>query len=853
MSKFANALGFKVGQDDLPTDIAGRTETFKPGRAFDRNILQRTTNKTDYNALKALDMYMQGASDIIYHTEDIQKLRAFNESIRDRFRTNEIQKKLDSINENIELTDEERVVERQKIIDAQKTPLNNLVTWIDEYTNVLANKKSSADRQLEKDTSRQAYTTMKDIEGKIASNLIGGNFSVALTNFAPLSQATGTTKTGNILIGMVQTTQNSINEMIKGQGDSFVNESDFLTSRRGNDLTQKETFSQKFSNVISTPMEIIDNFTSEAIVRAKYRENIKKGMEHSEALNKADIYARNLMADRSKGAMPTYFSRTNPATKLISAFQIEPNNIISNYFKDMPRDAKINKQSLAFQMTKLSVASYAFNTILKAIRGGGDVIPNPIGIVSQLIELAMRNLDDDDDNDEKISEVLGNIANDILGCIPGGSAIAAGGVALGIDEFEDNGKLMISSAVPNFTKVLKIFDGSVSNEYKKQVMANELTKPILYLGLPTGGAQLSKTAKGLYSLAQGGSYSYDIEGNKSLQFPVNKNLNNAVKSTVFGKYSLSQAQNYLDNNFDGMNAKETEVYEKTKIDYYKLKDYFSYSKSDKVKKTNKMEYIKNINTSTNNQWELYKYNIFSDIEREDGTSQVTDAEYAIKNKLASKKEYMNLYREAEKNEISFPNREELQELNDNKLKLSTYMRYQIEVKKATEEKKKQILPVSNESKVLSQNDKISLIQKDDYRVEDKRAIYASYIGKQDATYNILNKLQNGETNIEAYLDYKLQDFEGDEDANSNIIGKKITKGSGSSKSKTLEYINNSSLTDIEKIYIVETKYPNILNEKQKEKILNLVNEKITDEEELEEVLKKFKDLEQHKDREWYWK
>ncbi len=851
MSKFANAFGFKVGQEDLPTDIAGRTETFKPGRAFDRNILRRTTNKTDYNALKALDMYMQGASDIIYHTEDIQKLRAFNESIRDRFRTSEIQKKLDAINENPEYTAEERVAERQKIIDAQKTPLNNLVTWVDEYTNVLANKKSSADRQLEKDTSRQAYTTMKDIEGKIASNLIGGNFSVALTNFAPLSQAMGTTKTGNILIGMLQTTQNNISETLKGEGDSFVNESDFLTSRRGNDLTQKETFAQKFSNTVSTPMELIDNFTSESIVRAKYRENIKNGMDHSEALKNADTYARNLMADRSKGAMPTVFSRTNPVTKLITAFQVEPNNIISNYFKNMPRDAKVNRQNLASQITKLSVASYAFNTILKSIRGGGDVIPNPIGIVSQLVALAIHNLDDDDENDEKISEVLGSIANDILGCIPAGSAIATGGVAVGIDELQDNGKLMTSSAMPDFTKVAKLFNGNVSNDYKKQVVANELTKPLLYLGLPTGGAQLSKTAKGLYSYAKGGSYSYDKEGNKSLQFPVKHTSTNAIKSAVFGKYSLPQAQSYLENNFDGMNAKETSLYEKTGIDFYELKDYFS--KTKKASQQEKMEYVNSMNVSTDNYWELYKYNIFGNKERDDGTSQVTDAEYAIKNKLATKEEYMKLYKEAEKNKIVFPNGEKLEELKNSNLNLSTYMKYQTEVKKATNEKKKSMLPVSDDSKVLSNKEKINIIQSNDYTEHERRTIYTNYIGKDDDTYNTLSKLKDGETNIDAYLDYKLQKFTADEDTSSNIIGKKVSKGTGSSKSKTLEYINNSSLSDIEKMYIIEIKYPDELNDSQKNYILDLTKRKITNEKQLEEELKKFKDIEQHKDGKWYWK
>ena len=178
------------------------------------------------------------------------------------------------------------------------------------------------------------------------------------------------------------------------------------------------------------------------------------------------------------------------------------------------------------------------------------------------------------------------------------------------------------------------------------------------------------------------------------------------------------------------------------------------------------------------------------------------------------------------------------------------MKYKIEVKKATNEKKKKMLPVSDDSKVLSDKDKINLIQNNDYTEEERRTIYANYIGKDDDTYNTLSKLQDGETNIDAYLDYKLQKFTGDEDTSSNIVGKNV---SGSSKNKTMEYLRKSSLTDIEKIYIVGTKYANELNESQKEYIFNLVNKKITDEKELNKVLKKFEDLDQHKNGEWHWK
>lgn len=180
------------------------------------------------------------------------------------------------------------------------------------------------------------------------------------------------------------------------------------------------------------------------------------------------------------------------------------------------------------------------------------------------------------------------------------------------------------------------------------------------------------------------------------------------------------------------------------------------------------------------------------------------------------------------------------------LSTKTYASYKDDLAEATDQKRK----IEGEGAKLNNKEKINLIQKNTYTEEEKRTIYANYIGKDDDTYNTLSKLQDGETNIDAYLDYKLQEFTGDEDTSSNIVGKKV---SGSSKNKTMEYLRKSSLTDIEKIYIVGTKYANELNESQKEYIFKLVNKKITDEEELNKVLKKFKGLEQHKNGEWHWK
>lgn len=847
MSKFANALGVRVNPDNLPTDIAGRTETFKPGRAFDRNILRRTTDKTDYNALKALDMYIQGASDIIYHTEDIQKLRAFNESIRDKFRDSEIDKKIEEINENPELTVEERAEKIKEIKENVKTPLGNLVTWLDEYTNALANKKSSADRQLEKDLNRQIYTTMQDLEGRIASNLIGGNLSVSLTNFSPLAQAMGTTKIGDILIGMIQTTQNTIKEM-QNNGDNFVSESDFLTSRRGTGQAQKQTAKQNVSNFLGIPMEVVDNFTSESIVRAKYRENIKKGMEHAEALYKADTYARNLMGDRSKGALPTLFNRKNPVAKLMTSFQVEPNNIISNYFKDMPADAE-TKSQLAGNIVKLSVASWAFNTILKSIRGGSDVIPNPIGIISKLVGLAISNLDDDEENDKDVQEVLIEIAGDILGSIPFGTSIATIATALGVEGLEDTGKFMVSNALPSASKVKNLFDKDVAPEYKKKIALEELTKPLIYLGLPTAGAQVAKTAKGISAYIQGGSYTYDTKGNKKMQFPIEQNVGNAIKAGLFGKYSLEGGKTYVESEFKSLNGEETKVYEESNVDFYELQDYFSYSKQEGIKKEDKINYVSSMNISDSDKWNLYKHNILSSTERDDGTSELSDAEYIIKNNMATEKEYMKLYSNAVKNKVEFPSTETLKELKQEKLSLKTYLDYKTEAKKETIAKRRR---KQDENASLTDSEQCQILIDSNYTDKEKKTIYSNYIAKNDKTYLYLEKLTGNKVNINQYLDYKTAEIKGIDDPKSIVKGK--TK-SGSKKANLQKNLRESNFSEVEALYIYGTQ--NSLNSTQRVQITNYINKakqagRLTASEE-KDLYKKLKSVEELENGQIRWK
>ena len=756
IGKISNFIGIRTKVKSLPTEIAGKTDTFRPGKTWNQNALHREGDITDINALKAMENYINGASDVIYHTDDIQKLRALERSIRESYSDEATKKTINNILKDSELTFDEKEEAIYNKLQNVRTEIPNFVTWLTEYTNILANKKSQSDRSMEYNWGRQTYTTMQDIESKIASNMIGGNLSVSLTNFAPLSQAMGTTKVGNVLIGMLETTQNTIKNVF-GNGDNFVDSSDFLTRRRGTETIHKLKASEKVSKVLGKPMEIIDNFTSEAIVRAKYRENIQNGMTEMEALKSADEYTANLMADRSKGALPTLFNSKNPISKLVTMFQVEPNNMLSNYTKDW-RNYNGNK---AVAIAKLTAASYAFNTILKSLRGGSDILPDPINIVSQLIKMMTS-----DDEEEK-KKAQDELISSITGSIPFGTSAVVLGQALGIDmpdSVQNSGRMPIASAIPNWKNIVSGAK-SDSPEYRNQQFYKEFMKPLLYLGLPTGGAQINKTIEGLKAYEKGGSYKYNSKGEKLLQFPVKQNMTNLIKSATFGKYSTPEGQEYA-TNFDAFNAKQTKLYDETDIDYKDLKKYYKDTKGQKD--LAKMQYVDDMNISDDDKVELYKSDILSE-------KQAENLDYALDHKITTKKTFDDEYQKLQEKNISLPTKEDYQMMNSADISLKNYSDYKVATKglKTEAEKNKALRNLSCSSKT-------------------KQAIYENTTGKDDETYQSVKNV----ISINNYLDYKSQKFVADKDENGKAI-------SGSRKQKLIDYLNsNRNMNYQEKLIIL---------------------------------------------------
>ena len=558
---FGKAMGIEMNVTALPTTINGMTHTFKPGIQWFGNAQERLGFNTAYDAVEGFDRYIEGSASVINTTDSIQRLRALESQIRFNTTTEQIRKQIMEIKQRTDISEAEKETLKKEIEDKAPYALSNFVVELDEYINLLANKKSKYDRTVEGLVGRNFYNVAKAAESRVAANMVGLNPGSWLTNFIPLTQADAALDRGMLLRGMWQTMS-----QIKTK-DGLSEMSAFLTNRRGSDPLVR-TWTQKASAVTSKPMEWIDTFVSESIVRARYLQNIKAGLSEESAMRDADAFAANVIADRSKGAMPTIFEAKNPLVKLLTQYQLEVNNQLSYLFKDLPAEAKAKKSgAIAVMLLKFGLEAWLYNEIYEFFIGRRpalDPISMLLSTAEELVGFDVPNLlelitGEDRDFSGERTGVLGagkKLAEDI-----GGNTPFVGGLLF------DGGRLPISSAMPNLANlVTAATDTSKSGRKRIRMVLKELEKPALYWVPPFAGGQLKKIYQGITAVIRGGSYTVDNEGNDVLQYPIYRDSIgettwNTITAVLFGKSSTKTGREWVENEFKSFSAAETACYQ----------------------------------------------------------------------------------------------------------------------------------------------------------------------------------------------------------------------------------------------------------------------------------------------------
>ena len=571
-NRILRKVGVETMVDELPTEIAGRTEDRRPGRQYAGFYNQREGINTEFDAFKAMDNYISGASNAIFHTDDIQNLRVLEDAIRSKYSDEGSRAELEAIRKDPDINIEDKEQKISKIWERNSGTLPSFPSWIAEYTNILAGKKSRTDRSAEQMFGRGLYRAMSDIEGKVAANMVGGNLSTAISNFIPLAQGSGEVRYSSMMRAMLD-----YGADLAKKNPAFHEDSDFLTNRRGSERVIK-TKLQKASDAAGWTMNAIDNLSSEVMVRARYLDNVeKRHMSTEAALQEADRWAAGLIGDRARGAKPVIMESKSPFIKAFTMFQLEVMNQYDHLFGDIPHNLRVQGKSkaqiaagTAAALLQVFVMSHLFNDArekLTGSRGAFDPIEMVNDFVGRLTGYALPNIfdllgemmgdgvDEDDFRAEKSETAWDNVkktAQDIASNVP----FASG--PLGAVFGAGNSRLPIQSIIPNIDNIMT----AQGEDARSMALKKELSKPLYGFLLPFGGLQAKKTVEGAATMFAGGSYSYDKKGEKILQFPTyGQKPADWAQALLFGKSSSDEARAWRESGYETLNAEETKVFD----------------------------------------------------------------------------------------------------------------------------------------------------------------------------------------------------------------------------------------------------------------------------------------------------
>lgn len=568
-------LGFYQGVSELPADIAGKTDTFRPGKSFSSHMLSRTGNKTDFDALRGYDDYIESMSNVIFHTDNIRNLRALEDAVRYHTAPDSIQKEISKIQKNKNLTlDEKRVQLDAKYaeldeIGKQKNghTLQNYAMYLNEYTNLLAGKQSIKDRVFEKsEMGRSALMFMEKLHRHVAGNMIAGNVSSAISNSIPFTQGMPLISIPNRTKGL----QEGFVAAFSKKMDPLTKKSAFLTTRWP-EMRMNKTALDKYSDVIGGFSNWVDKMTTQSIWRGRYYDNIKKGISEKDAIREADDFARRLFAGRSKGAVPPMFQAKNPVTRTLTMFQLEPANQIDFLTKDLPKEMK-DKGIIkgVASLSEMIGAAYVFNDIFEKWTGRRPAL-DPLGVavnfyedwtgedVKNIIDAfsdmkdgeGFDMMEETEEPEPEKQKAVQNIVSNIGQYVPYIGGIVFDGGRIPQSSVFPDGKAILRAALPT--------DGEpVDKKYLKETVLDE-SMNLLNLGPVLGLNQIRKTIGGLKTMQEGGSYKQSSDGEK-LQFAVDtKDPASWVQAALFGKWATPGGQKYVEDGFKPLSAKRTEM------------------------------------------------------------------------------------------------------------------------------------------------------------------------------------------------------------------------------------------------------------------------------------------------------
>ena len=612
-AKFLKLIGIDAQVSELPTAIAGRTDSFRPGKQWNPYFLERTKTDNDnveYDAVGGYESYVNYMANVLYHTDDIMKLREMSKYFRGKYARDGISDRIaqaremhnasleqkigflesaDRIAEGTRLTQEQADAALDKYIDSLFENINGMtkygqfVSVLDDYTNKLAGKQTKVDRVFEDKFGRNFLNLGNKLSAIFGQSTIVGNLSSALNQTAQIPMLAAEVGAGNVA--------EAVRDIVTGEtkADGWEGASDFLTGKRGIDQLTETKGLGKVMDVAAIPFEVVDDVASRVIVRAKYLQEVKSGATHEEAMRAADEYASRMVGNRIQGAKPMAFEDKNIFSKALTTFQLEVANAWSHISHDLPMEfqtmAKMQGKNVAVKKfaglaMKYLLEAFLFNRLTEWIYGGTPAPFEVIGYVTGAIG-AGEGL--------STNQYLLTAADNALEAMTGerelgtekpeqkfdteAAAKQLGYTASGDIPFLSNALSAVGASDSNMplptiplktgADVAKMVVGKDADTRKEaaQKLAEDAPKE-LKTWLPMGN-QIYKTGKGVETLVRGGAYS-GYGDSERLKYPVDtsgpKGLLKGTQMVLFGPNATQDANEFYASGDRSLTVKQTQAY-----------------------------------------------------------------------------------------------------------------------------------------------------------------------------------------------------------------------------------------------------------------------------------------------------
>lgn len=603
LEKALKSIGVDLGAEagSLPASIAGLTKAFKPNKRYNPFFQHRAGKSTEYDVEKGFEKYVDYLSDVLYHTDDIMRVRAAVKYFREEYGPDEISAEISRaeslrfapkeakesflksaglLTNTSDLSYADLSAKMEEYVEGlfdsikKTSKYSDLTVWLDDYANKLAGKQLFSDRDMEREVGRTSLNVGRKLNKMFARANVAGNLSSSLNQTAQLPMIAGEIGPKYVI--------KAVNDIIAGKtkGD-FADQSDFLTEKNGIDYLTNDKGS-KITSALFWPLERMDYLISSIAVRGKYRKELDAGRSPKEAMKAADRWARDIMGTRSKGAAPLTFQSKNLIAQIVNMFQVEALNSWEHVTQDLfgpglkEAEAKLGKEEAAKRLAGIIVATllgaFLLNRVAEEGYGGTpaqfDVIGLLVGFlasgnglstneqIATWIDDAWENgtgerlfgTDANAGNDEfdagaATEDTLYNVSNDIPYLRNAAGLLGLGDQTLPMPD--------IYGTVTGTAKAAKD-NGPFSEEVMRQLMG------LAGDTLP-GGRQAEKTYQGIETLLKGGYYKGSGEDER-LQYPVSEDFWNVVQATMFGRNALSETRDFYAAGGKGLSAAQTRLY-----------------------------------------------------------------------------------------------------------------------------------------------------------------------------------------------------------------------------------------------------------------------------------------------------